>query len=163
MRPFALGSSIAFAVLLARAAVADLSFVTRTDFPTGPGPTAMTVGRVNEDRFADLVVTDDHGFSVLFGSGRGTFSTPLAVRGQPRPDCVAVGDFDGDGRLDVAWASGIEPQVRVQRGDGMGGFGTPQHLRTGPHPYTIWAIDVNNDRHTDLIVGHGTIASPEAP
>jgi len=38
---------------------------------------------------------------------------------------VAVGDFNQDGNLDVAFASGTGAQVGVAYGNGHGAFGTP--------------------------------------
>src|SRR5512147_1884628 len=55
------------------------AFRVRQDIPTGPGPEAAATGRVNDDAFVDLVVADDRGVSVLFGSAVGRFSAPLAL------------------------------------------------------------------------------------
>src|SRR5450756_1730257 len=100
-------SSIACAVavlmtVLVRAAIAELSFVTRTDFPAGPAPGALQAGRINADALADIIVANENGFSILLASAPGMFSTPLSVRTHLSPGSMAVADFDGDGHLDVA-------------------------------------------------------------
>ncbi|HTW93234.1 MAG TPA: FG-GAP-like repeat-containing protein [Tepidisphaeraceae bacterium] len=75
------------------------------------GPGAVVVGDMSGDGngFADLLVanegTSNNGgsaFSVLQGNGNGTFGLPQTFSTGPRPSAIAVGDFNGDGRLDVA-------------------------------------------------------------
>ena len=42
--------------VVARVAAADVSFISRADFPAGPSPRVAVAGRVNGDRLLDLVV-----------------------------------------------------------------------------------------------------------
>jgi hypothetical protein len=70
--------------------------------------------------------------SVSFGDGRGGFGPAIGIStnnsGQ-NPDDADVGDFNGDGWLDVAVHRGIEPflpgRIMVILGDGKGGFDAP--------------------------------------
>lgn len=49
-----------------------------------------------------VCLTGVPGFSVFLGNGDGTFQAPIAVTISDYPIGVAVGDFNGDGKLDVA-------------------------------------------------------------
>src|ERR1019366_8856621 len=93
------------------------------------------------------------GFSVLFGNQNGGFSTPLAVRTGSATAAIAVADFDGDGRADVAYVNGDAPEVYVQRGDGLGSFGAAQRFAVGARAHGVIAVDVNDDKQPDLVVG----------
>ena len=66
--------------------------------------------------------------AVSFSTG-----TTFAVGGDP--ESVAVGDFNGDSRLDLAVANGYFDNVSILRGDGSGGFtGADQHHRQRDPP-----------------------------
>ena len=52
---------------------------------------------------------------------RATYST-----GGVEPDAVAVGDFNGDGKLDIAVANYASNTVGVLLGNGVGGFRAPR-------------------------------------
>ncbi|HEY7088119.1 MAG TPA: VCBS repeat-containing protein [Tepidisphaeraceae bacterium] len=126
----------------------------------------LAVGDFNKDGKTDLVVDVndpewDYGVvAVMLGNGQGGFSTtgsaPLV---NDRLGELAVGDFNGDGKLDVVSASdglSITGQSRITllRGNGDGTFassassvsvfGVPLSLATG---------DFNADGKLDLVVG----------
>jgi hypothetical protein len=74
------------------------------------------------------------------------------------PNCVgvAVGDFNNDGLLDVAWGS--SNSLYVSLGDGKGGFQAPIPSSGGGTSVMI-AADLNGDGNLDLAVDQGaTIA-----
>src|SRR6266704_6604590 len=67
-------------------------------------------------------------YQVLLGNGDGTFQAPLTFTAGGRPASVAVGDFNGDGKPDLAVANqGISPpgNVSVLLGNGDGTFQAP--------------------------------------
>src|SRR5262245_42582988 len=111
-RPLVLGIALIIVATAAQAR-AGVSVAVRRDFPAGSGPAAVAVGFVNQDRLPDLLVADDRGFEVLLGTAT-RFSTPQTVRNQPAPSTITAADFDGNGTLDVAFASNIERGVHVQ-------------------------------------------------
>lgn len=76
------------------------------------------------------------------------------------PSGVAVGDFDGDGKLDLAVANNTSGNVSVLLGKGSGAFGAKTDYNTGStfpssFPYAIAAADLNGDKVLDLAVGNG--------
>ncbi len=83
----------------------------------------------------DLAVSDDvlvggvytGAVSVLLGNGAGGFSSPINYPGGG--SSMVVGDFTGDGNLDVAAASTNLIELLV--GNGTGGFGPPSFYLTG--------------------------------
>ncbi len=78
------------------------------------------------------------------------------------PNAVAVGDFDRDGRMDVAVAQSGSNGVSILLGDGLGGFtpgpGSPISTGGGSNPIDIAAGDLDRDGILDLVVGFGSSA-----
>ncbi len=88
-----------------------------------------------------------------------TFGDPLPVRfqaaalatGAASGGALALGDFDGDDKPDLAWVKGGEaPRLEVRRGAG----GEPVAGLEAPGITGLLAADLDNDGRTDLI-GYG--------
>jgi hypothetical protein len=78
----------------------------------GNHPTAIAAGDMNEDGFLDLVVANSmsNTVSVLLGDGTGNFAPVVSQFSPPfstgqYPMAVVLGDFNHDGRLDIATAN----------------------------------------------------------
>jgi len=87
----------------------DGTFQAPRNFNTGTGPLSMAVGDVNSDGQPDLAVANfdfniqgPNTVSVLLGNGDGTFQAAQAFSAGTNPASVAVGDFNGDVRQDLA-------------------------------------------------------------
>ena len=88
-------------------------FGARNDFGTGHTPYSVAVGDLNADGFVD-VVTANYGspyeayqgsVSVLLGDGTGIFGVNTDFGTGTRSQSLAIGDFNGDSRLDLAVAN----------------------------------------------------------
>jgi hypothetical protein len=154
----------------------DSTFQAAKSYAVGSEPSSVAIG--NFDGKLDIVTANqgDDSVSLLPGSGNGTFGTAqkVASYGQPVVS-VAVGDFNGDGKLDLAAATrgtdgswglygyypGGYPGVTVLLGNGNGTFTTGTAL-TLPDPFAvpptdfsppaIAAADLNGDGKLDLVV-----------
>jgi hypothetical protein len=79
--------------------------------------------------------------SVLLGNGDGSFRAPVSYPVGSSPGSVAVGDFNGDGHLDLVTAngfSGFGNTVSVLLGNGDGTFGPPRTYASGSGTQSVW-------------------------
>ena len=75
---------------------------------------------------------------------------PLVSNG---PATTVSGDFNGDGKPDVAIYNLVDQSIEVYLGDGAGGFLQPPHKLNLSQPVVgIAAADLNHDGKTDLVV-----------
>jgi hypothetical protein len=121
------------------------TFQAATDINTGAGDLALY--DVNGDGFLDVVFTEGKGLGVMLNQGNGTFgnviNSPAGI-GLIGSQFV-MGDFNGDGKVDVALSSG---GIMLGRGDGT--FKAPS-VRYANLGAGLVAADVNGDHKLDLI------------
>src|SRR3989442_2223522 len=70
------------------------------------------------------------------------------------PDSVAVGDFNGDGKLDLATANFDSNDVSVLLGNGDGSFQAALTFAAGRGPSFVAVGDFNGDGKLDLVVAN---------
>jgi len=129
-----------------------------TSAPAGTSVTGIQVADVNGDGIPDLIVTGSKGASTAFtatmlGSGNGYFQTPVETdfAGVHIPPSVVLADLNGDGVLDLAFASGMSVQTLLGNGDGTFRLGPSTTLNQ--IPFAVVATgDFNKDGHADLVV-----------
>src|SRR3954452_7202476 len=120
-------------------------------FATGSAPGSVEVADLNGDGKPDLVVANEQSqnVTVLLGDGRGGFTaapgSPFAAGQQPND--VAIGDFNRDGKLDLAFANHEAKHLTVLLGDGRGRFaaapGSPFAVAVRPHRRLVGGVDLN--------------------
>src|SRR5581483_5293297 len=126
--------------------------------PAAPGmyPSALATGDFNRDGTLDLAITDQFAGDVivLLGNGTGGFSaapgTPAATGAYP--DAIASGDFNRDGKADLAVANHDSNTVTVLLGNGDGTFAAAAPLNTDIYPNALAVADFNADGKLDLAV-----------
>jgi hypothetical protein len=109
----------------------------------------------NNDGILDLVTTNatipPYNVSVFLGNGDGTFQDPLLLPASKFPYGLAVGDFAGNGNIDIAVAH-LNGIVSIYLGNGDGTFKDPQDYQVGTDQASMVAGDFNNDGILDLAV-----------
>ena len=132
------------------------SFAAPNSIAVGTSPNDAATGDFNGDGRADLVTanTDSFNVTILLGNGAGGFPTVSTVamgNGTAQPSKVAVADFNGDARADLAVADIQNNQVEVFLGNGNGTFGAPSFLNSGTFPRGLAVADFNGDGRADLV------------
>jgi hypothetical protein len=128
------------------------AFNNAPSYSTGTDPRLGVAGDLNLDGYPDVVVSTVQGFSILLNDGTGKFSLTSSKATTPSPGFLALGDFNGDGKLDLA-ASGISPGLAVFNGDGHGGLLDPQSYSASG---VMVVADFNGDGVDDLALGNAS-------
>jgi hypothetical protein len=136
-------------------------FVQETGSPVavGSGPSGAAVGDYNGDGRTDLAVASfvTGTVSVLLRQAGGGFALEggAAISLGQRVSAIAAGDFNSDGRLDLAAAEGDSSQVVLLLRNGPNtGFTAQPALATGLTPSAIAVGDVNGDKLADLAIAN---------
>lgn len=126
----------------------------------GARPVAVATGRFNADAFVDIVTVNsgEGSVSILLNDaeGEGVFNEnddPRRFAVSPNPIGIAVGDFNGDGRDDLAVLS--PERIHLLQGNGDGTFQAfnPATISTrGSDSFAIAAGFLNGDGNLDLAV-----------
>jgi hypothetical protein len=129
-------------------------------FTGGNAPSNGVVADFNGDGKLDLALVNSlakpETAAILLGNGDGTFSAAQAFDVGQGPSSIAVGDFDGDGKLDLAVTNLTDDTVSVLLGNGDGTFQTQQVNTTGAAPMAVAVGDFNGDGKLDLAVANST-------
>jgi hypothetical protein len=130
-------------------------------------PAAVVAADLNNDQKLDLVTVAGRDtfsslfineVSVLLGDGAGGFGAASTFPTGRLPRAVAVGDFNVDGKPDLATANGISTQgnVSILLGDGAGAFAAPIPLQQTPvgvsaNNTALAVADFNKDGKDDIV------------
>jgi uncharacterized protein (TIGR03437 family) len=153
-----LGVVLFFRILSAQPASFDLTTV-----PTKSMPQSLVAGDFNHDGKPDLAVSgiDASGagtVEILLGNGDGGFRSAGAIGVGAHASSIVKGDFNNDGKLDLAVSVGDDGQIVVLLGNGDGTFRAP--VASGASSPTGLAVgDVNGDGKLDLVLGPYTYAA----
>jgi hypothetical protein len=149
----------------------DGTFGSSTDYAVGRAPYGIAIGDLNGDGYPDITVVDVgsyNTFYVLLNNGDGTFGSPVTYGGpnfNSSLTVAALGDFNGDGKLDVAIyeeGSCTDGCLDLFEGDGNGTLQQPlvyQHRqdRGGSASGQFAVADFNRDGLLDIVSPGGTV------
>jgi hypothetical protein len=139
------------------------TFGTKTDYTVGTLPEAIASADFNGDGRPDLAVTNfgtssgsgGNSVSVLLQNTDHTFTAKGPFNTGKGPQGVTTGDFNHDGRQDLAVANQTDGTVSVLLGNGDGTFGPHTDFTAGSGPVGIVAAAVNG-ANLDLVVADQT-------
>lgn len=120
---------------------------------------ALALADVNADGKLDVVAALTNGYvfelAVSIGKGDGTFKSP--IEGTTFSSSVyglAVADWNGDTKPDVAIAEYDSGYVGIWPGQGDGKLGAAKRTAVGSSPMGIASADVNGDGKPDLLTSN---------
>jgi len=134
----------------------DGSF-SRVDSPSGvsgPDVTSVIAGNFNSSRKLDAVVSSRNSeqLYLLRGDGNGAFQQPVPLLNLPFASITKViaGDFNHDGKLDLASGGYNTAGIITLLGNGDGTFQTPIVSPAGEIDALAAATDINRDGILDI-------------
>jgi FG-GAP-like repeat/Bacterial Ig-like domain (group 3)/Putative Ig domain/FG-GAP repeat len=126
---------------------------------------SIAAADLNGDGKPDLVVSNEENpavmanysgvFLVLLGNGDGTFTNGTGANSgfQPSATSIAIADFNGDGKPDLAMASEFYDAITIQLGNGDGTFTATPASTVSSMGQTLVTADINGDGLPDLAAG----------
>ncbi len=134
-------------------------------YPTGLHPASAVVDDFNGDGKADLAVLNrsndgaplsDYSISILLGNGDGTFQANVDYPTGLQPGTVVTVDFNGDGKVDIAWPNSGDSNVGIRLGNGDGTFQAAATYATGSYLSDLAVTDFDGDGILDFGVADST-------
>src|SRR5207244_3224771 len=128
---------------------------------------SVAVGDFNGDGNADIatvlygdspVAWAGSAVSVRLANGAGGFGAATSFPVGNGPEWVTTGDFNGDGKLDLATANFGGSSISILLGNGSGGFGPAMTFGAGSGPVFVLARDLNGDGKLDLAIANSDAA-----
>lgn len=139
--------------------LADGGFAAPLTVNIGGRGLGLLAADLNGDSLPDIAVVDNQNnrVAVAIATGPGTFAATQLYPVAEAPSGIATGDFNDDGRADIA-VSAIGPPARVsallQNANGTFATARSTALTNEETPIGIAAVDVNCDGRQDLVVAN---------
>ena len=151
-----------------------ISFEPKVDFATNARPADVQAGDIDGDGKPEIIVSNlvSYTISVLRNTstaGTGFTSTSFAPRvdflTNNSPAGIALGDLNGDGKIDIAVADAGSRNLCLYRNISApgiinaGSFAGPDSIGTGANPYSCSIGDLDGDGYPDLIATNNSFGT----
>ena len=139
------------------------SFAAPVDLTTANGPRGVALGDIDRDGKLDLAVVCNNGVNTLSllhntsTTGSVSFLSKVDFTTATLPNRVAIGDLDGDGKLDVAVTNTSSNSVSVFRNTSISGtidgntLAVKVDFTTGTMPLGVAIGDIDGDDKPDVV------------
>ncbi len=120
-------------------------------FPVGENPDDMVLADFNGDGNPDVATTDRvaNEIAVLLGHGDGTFAEAVRHSVGGQPECIAAGDVNNDGHVDLV--TGNASSITLFLGQEDGTFEPQLQDLPGTILLDLEVVDVNEDGELDIV------------
>lgn len=141
-----------------------ISFAQRVMIETGFGPASVSLADLNNDGRPEMVAFNRGNNSVSTYKNTSTvgvvsFETRINYQLNVVPDNLALGDLDGDGKVDIAFVTNSDMFVYVLKNTSSGGnisFADKIPYDDPFKPGHVFLADMNNDGKADIVVNNAS-------
>lgn len=140
----------------------NINFASKIDIGTGNAPFGVAIGDIDGDGKSDIVTlnTTSQTISVfrnISSPGSISFAAKIDFSTLLSPEEITLGDFDGDGKTDIAFTNNLSNSISVYRNASTSGNVSlasriDYPCGSGNEPYGISVGDLDNDSKLDLAV-----------
>ncbi len=134
------------------------AFNAAVTYTTGIGPVSIVPADFNNDGNTDIAFANSgvgvNSVSIMYNNGSGVFSSPVTFTVGLDPESLTAGDFNNDGKADLAVSNYSSNSISILLGNPSTTFNPAVNYAVGTGPRGIICSDFNNDSFKDLAVAN---------